>query len=181
MYFCGVNLRGISNGPLHCSLSSFQAATSRGSLVLIDRTLDLVGPSGHTCETLADRLVQLLPRLPEHKNDIAVNMSSVCSPGRWGWFYCARLPFHSREWPVSTPAASSEILPHTVWRTWLFIAYSDERWLYYQSSPPHCTFLFERLENVLYLWNMGMKGLRAFGEYKSLTNTKQRDVPNFSS
>ena len=30
--------------------------------------------------------------------------------------------------PIS-PAASPEILHHTVWRTWLFIAYSDERWL----------------------------------------------------
>ena len=27
-----------------------------------------------------------------------------------------------------SPAASSEILHHTVWRTWLFIAYSDEIW-----------------------------------------------------
>ena len=29
----------------------------------------------------------------------------------------------------NSPAASPEILCHTVWRTWLFIAYSDERWL----------------------------------------------------
>ena len=29
-------------------------------------------------------------------------------------------------------AASTPILHHTVWRTWLFMAYSDERWLYYQ-------------------------------------------------
>ena len=36
-----------------------------------------------------------------------------------------------------SPAASSEILRHTVWRTWLFIAYSDERWLYYQFSLHH--------------------------------------------
>ena len=27
-----------------------------------------------------------------------------------------------------SPAASQEIWHHTVWRTWLFIAYSDERW-----------------------------------------------------
>ena len=27
------------------------------------------------------------------------------------------------------PAASPELLHHTVWRTWLLIAYSDERWL----------------------------------------------------
>ena len=29
-----------------------------------------------------------------------------------------------------SPAASPQILHHTVWRTWLFITYSDERWLY---------------------------------------------------
>ena len=32
------------------------------------------------------------------------------------------------------PAASPEILHHTVWRTWLFIAYSGERWLYTTNS-----------------------------------------------
>ena len=31
-----------------------------------------------------------------------------------------------------SPAASAEMLHHTVWRTWLFIVYSDERWLCYQ-------------------------------------------------
>ena len=36
-----------------------------------------------------------------------------------------------------SPAASPKILHHTVWRTWLFIVYSDERWLYYQFSLPH--------------------------------------------
>ena len=36
-----------------------------------------------------------------------------------------------------SPATSPEILHHTVWRTWLFIAYSDERWSRYQFSLPH--------------------------------------------
>ena len=36
-----------------------------------------------------------------------------------------------------SPAASPEILHHTLWRIWLFIAHSDERWLCYQSSLPH--------------------------------------------
>ena len=36
-----------------------------------------------------------------------------------------------------SPAASIHILHHTVWRTSLFIAYSDERWLYYQFSLLH--------------------------------------------
>ena len=34
-------------------------------------------------------------------------------------------------------AASPVILHRTVWGIWLFIAYSDERWLYYQFSLPH--------------------------------------------
>ena len=36
-----------------------------------------------------------------------------------------------------SPAASPEILHHAVWRIWLFIAYSDKRWLCYHFSLPH--------------------------------------------
>ena len=36
-----------------------------------------------------------------------------------------------------SPLASQEIWHHTVWRTWLFIAYSDEKWLYYKFSLHH--------------------------------------------
>ena len=49
-----------------------------------------------------------------------------------------------------SPAASPEISHHTVWRTWLFIAYSDERWLYYQFLVPHLYIFFLRgWENAL--------------------------------
>ena len=44
-----------------------------------------------------------------------------------------------------SPAASPEILHRTAWRTWLFIAYSDERWIYYQFS-------------LLHLYNFSAKG-----------------------
>ena len=37
----------------------------------------------------------------------------------------------------NSPAASQEIWHHTVWRTWLFIAYSDEKWLYYKFLLHH--------------------------------------------
>ena len=37
----------------------------------------------------------------------------------------------------NSPAASQEIWHHTAWRTWLFIAYSDEKWLYYKFSLHH--------------------------------------------
>ena len=38
---------------------------------------------------------------------------------------------------INSHEALPEILHHTVWRTWLFVAYSDERWLCYQFSLPH--------------------------------------------
>ena len=48
-----------------------------------------------------------------------------------------------------SPAASPEILHHTVWRTWHFIAYLDARWLYYQFSLPHL-YVSLRSERVNY-------------------------------
>ena len=63
----------------------------------------------------------------------------------------------------NSPAASQEIWHHTVWRTWLFIAYSDEKWLYYKFSLHHSynrflkgweNTLFElRSERVKFLWD----------------------------
>ena len=49
----------------------------------------------------------------------------------------------------SSPAASPEIQHQTAWRTWLFLAYPDERWLYYQFSLPHLyIFSLKGRENV---------------------------------
>ena len=44
---------------------------------------------------------------------------------------------------------------HTVWKTWLFITYSDERWLYFQFSLPHLYISLQKgWENVLFeLWS----------------------------
>ena len=36
-----------------------------------------------------------------------------------------------------SPAASPEIVHHTVWRNWLLVAYSYERWLHHQCSLPY--------------------------------------------
>ena len=53
----------------------------------------------------------------------------------------------------TSPAASPEILHHTVWKIWLFIAYSDERWLYYQFSLPHSQIYLQRLGKcTLWTW-----------------------------
>ena len=44
-----------------------------------------------------------------------------------------------------------EILHQAVWRTWLFIAYSDQKGLYYQFSLPHLNiFSLKCWENVLF-------------------------------
>ena len=55
------------------------------------------------------------------------------------------LPFNpftpERDQCQISPAASPEILQHTVRRTWLFIAYSDERWLKYKFSLHHLCIL----------------------------------------
>ena len=57
-----------------------------------------------------------------------------------------------------SPAASPEILHHTVRRTWLSIAYSDERWLYYEFSlyTSFIHFLFERLRGCTF-WDQEWK------------------------
>ena len=54
---------------------------------------------------------------------------------RAGWTAVLTFTPKSDQFQIS-PAASLEILHHTVWRTWLCIAYSDEIWLYYTNS--HC-------------------------------------------
>ena len=47
-----------------------------------------------------------------------------------------------------SPAASSKGLHHTIWRTWLFIPVSDERWLHYCFS---LLFSLKCWENVHFL------------------------------
>ena len=72
-----------------------------------------------------------------------------------------------------SPAASQEILHHTVWRTWLFITYSDERLLYYQFSLPHLySFWLKGWENVLF--ELGSESAKL---YKKKSRHENR-VPN---
>ena len=64
----------------------------------------------------------------------------------------------------NSPAASQEIWHHTVWRTWLFIAYSDEKWLYYKFSLHHSYNRFLKgWENTLFeLRSERVKGLKFY-------------------
>ncbi|PNF41889.1 Sec1 family domain-containing protein 2 [Cryptotermes secundus] len=55
-----------------------KTAANHCSLILIDRTLDLASVTTHDTESLLDRILAVLPRLPGHSSDVAVNMSPVC-------------------------------------------------------------------------------------------------------
>ena len=56
-----------------------------------------------------------------------------------------------------SPAASPEILHHTVWRTWFLIAYSNERRLYYQFALPHL-YIFSLKVGRMYFLRLGVEG-----------------------
>ncbi|XP_069954585.1 sec1 family domain-containing protein 2-like isoform X2 [Cherax quadricarinatus] len=55
-----------------------KTASNKVSLVLIDRTLDLVVASSHRAEPLMGRILSLLPRLYDHQLDSAVSMAPLC-------------------------------------------------------------------------------------------------------
>ena len=81
----------------------------------------------------------------ERKNENMVGRA----PFTLGWYLN---PFTPKSDQVQiSPAASAVILHHTVWGIWLFIPYSDEKWLYYQiliASLIH--FCIKGWENVLF-------------------------------
>ena len=64
-----------------------------------------------------------------------------------------------------SPAASPEISHHTVWRTWISIAFSDERWFYYQFSLHHPYISFQKVGRMYFL-NLEVKGLRESHDVK---------------
>ena len=58
--------------------------------------------------------------------------------------WCYVIGFHTLNPFTPNVKFPAEILPNKVWRTWLFMAYSDERWSYYQFSLTHYIhFLFK--------------------------------------
>lgn len=47
------------------------------SVVIVDRTLDLCSPVSVDSKCFLDKMLCALPHLPDHSNDIAVNMSQL--------------------------------------------------------------------------------------------------------
>ncbi|ESO96375.1 hypothetical protein LOTGIDRAFT_176592 [Lottia gigantea] len=56
-----------------------KVAKERASIVFIDRTLDLSSCSTSQYDCLLDEIMNILPRVPGHHNDVMVDMSSLCS------------------------------------------------------------------------------------------------------
>lgn len=60
----------------------FQNCERKASLLLIDRTLDIASATGHHGETILDKILGTLPKLPEQHCDVAVNLASLCHVAR---------------------------------------------------------------------------------------------------
>ena len=78
-----------------------------------------------------------------------------------------------------SPAASPEILHHTVWRTWLFIAYQVDKWSYYQFSLHHSyVSLLKGWENVLLeLGSERVKDVFELGEsYSNVPENSKKSI-----
>lgn len=54
-----------------------KSAPHRMSVVIVDRTLDLATPASVDSKCFLDKLLCTLPHLPDHSNDVAVNMSQL--------------------------------------------------------------------------------------------------------
>ena len=73
---------------------------------------------------------------PPEKGD--GNMQPLSLPSSKSTFSQHFNPFTPKRDQIQiSPAASPVILHHTEWKTWLFLAYSDKKWLYYKFSLHH--------------------------------------------
>ena len=52
--------------------------------MLVDRSLDLTGPSLHPTDSLADRILSLLPHCPIDSNDVCVDMGPITASANGG-------------------------------------------------------------------------------------------------
>jgi len=58
-----------------------KVASSRASIVFLDRTLDLVAPMSHTSDSVLGSIYEILPPLKNHNNDVEVNMVDLFANG----------------------------------------------------------------------------------------------------
>ena len=136
--------RGVKNTPLHPrnvpDISEFEM-NIRGSAVNEDDHVVIYESTGH-CGFLTGARAWWMFKV-QHPRGKGV-LSYICCIGTFRPMGChfqgplCLNPFTPEsDQCQNSPAASQEIWHHTVWRTWHFIAYSDEKWLYYKFSLQH--------------------------------------------
>lgn len=62
-----------------CYATKRKTFSSKASVLLIDRALDLAGPLSQATETFFDKMLRVLPHLPGHTVDVSVKMSKLIS------------------------------------------------------------------------------------------------------
>lgn len=73
------NLIATELAKLSIAKNRRKSAARKISILFVDRTLDLANVVGHHLETLYDRALYLLERLPGQSNDVMVDMAPLCS------------------------------------------------------------------------------------------------------
>lgn len=69
--------KGMTSCLSFMHFNHFQVAPHRLSVVIVDRTLDLCSPASVDSKCFLDKMLCALPHLPDHTNDVAVNMSQL--------------------------------------------------------------------------------------------------------
>ncbi|ELU00077.1 hypothetical protein CAPTEDRAFT_126088 [Capitella teleta] len=80
VYCLGQTSRMVANelAGLSWARSRRKTCETRASLLIVDRTLDVASAVGHHGETVLDKILSTLGKLPEHNCDVAVEMASLC-------------------------------------------------------------------------------------------------------
>ncbi|XP_067140631.1 sec1 family domain-containing protein 2-like [Centruroides vittatus] len=73
------NILGMELEMLASAKNRRKTSGRKVSLLLIDRTLDLAGPLSQNCHSMLDRIIRILPHLPGHTCDVAVDMGALSS------------------------------------------------------------------------------------------------------
>ena len=107
-----------------------------------------------------------------NNNELWKNQHEICMPFLYIQSFWVN-PFTPKsDQCQNSPAASQEIWHHTVWRTWLFIAYSDEKWLNCKFSLHHSYNRFLKgWENTLF----ELRSERVKGSFTMLYLQEGRD------
>ena len=114
--------------PLQAPVTTTTAMPTSGDLTAVIPPPSIPAAPAH----------QMTPSQPVKVNAPSPGFVTLSLPSSKKYIFPTFNPLTPESDQCQNPrAGSQEIWHHTVWRTWLFIAYSDEKWLYYKFSLRH--------------------------------------------